>query len=247
MTTYITTLKDGNGNNLAPRTKVNAIDDINTYHDSTKQNVTDNTLETTNKTIPTAINEVNSVAKGANQAVGYSNYQTMITALNAMDDEEFSMGQNIYIVTVDVPDLWVSSVESVKSTYNYTNDAAVISDLETYGFIQAGYYKLSMLETQKVDLTNYVTDTDYATTSTGGVIKTSSTYGTSMTNTGVLYGNTITYANYSNTNAGAFISKGTLENVITGKGINPTITLTQAEYDALATKDPNVYYYIIEE
>lgn len=127
---------------------------------ATKQDITDNNLTTTNKTIPSAINEVNSIAKGANQAVGYSNYSSMITAINAMDDEEFLMGQNIYVVTVNVPDLWVSSVESTSSTYTYVDDATVINDLATNGYIQVGYYKLSMLETQKVDLTNYQTKID---------------------------------------------------------------------------------------
>lgn len=189
------------------------------YHDSTKQDITDNTLTTTNKTIPTAINEVNSIAKGANQAVGYNNYSAMITAINAMDDDEYNVGQNVYIVTVNVPDLWVSSVESARSTYTYVDDATVINDLETNGYIQVGYYKLSMLETQKVDLTNYVTNTDYASNATGGVIKTNTNYGTSVDSNGSLRGTTKTYADYDSMHNLGLISKVTLENVITGKGL----------------------------
>ena len=338
-----------------------------------KQDITDNTLTTTNKTIPTAINEVNSIAKGANQAVGYSNYSAMVTAINAMDDDEYNVGQNLYVVTVEVPDLWVSSVESTSSTYTYVDDATIISALETNGYIQVGYYKLSMLETQKVDLTNYVTNTDYgtsatagvvkpanglsiysngnaaalnrtyaqygedgnnyfigkgtlenvitgkglvsntdyATSSVGGVVKANTSYGFNMSN-GYLTGNTKTYAQYGDANTGMVVSKGTLENVITGKGLvsntdyatssvggvilpysnfgtsvnsstgrmsaqtktyaqynsltdalfigkgtlenvlagkglNNIVTLSQSDYDALATKDANTYYYIVEE
>ena len=63
---------------------------------------------------------------------------------------------------------------------------------------------------------NYVQRTDYATNLKGGVIKTSSAYGT-QTGSGLLSGVTYSYADYQNKSQNAFISKGTLENVITGK------------------------------
>ena len=185
---------------------------------SGKQNITDNTLTTTNKTVPTAINEVNSIAKGANQALSYSNYQSMVTAFNSLDDDVYNVGQNVMIVTLEVPDLWISGIESTSSTYTYTTDAAIISALETNGYIQVGYYKLSMLETQKVDLTNYVTNTDYATSSVAGIVKAQSTYGLQAV-AGSLMGVTNTYSNYSDAINSFVISKGTLENVITGKNI----------------------------
>ena len=66
------------------------------------------------------------------------------------------------------------------------------------------------------DLTNYVQNTDYATDSVGGVIKSSSTYGNGMSN-GALYPIVYSYNDYQNKNVNTFIGKGTLENVITGK------------------------------
>ena len=64
---------------------------------------------------------------------------------------------------------------------------------------------------------NYVQRTDYATNLKGGVIKTSSAYGT-QTGSGLLSGVTYSYADYQNkSHQNGFISKGTLENVITGK------------------------------
>ena len=138
---------------------------------SGKQNITDSSLQTSATTVPGAINEVNSIAKGANQAVSYSNYSSLVTVFNALDDDVYRVGQNFYILTLEVPDLWVSSIDSTSSTYTYTTDAAFINDLETNGYVQVGYYRLSMLETQKVDLTNYVQFTNYATQSTGGVAK----------------------------------------------------------------------------
>ena len=125
-----------------------------------KQNITDNNLQTNNKNIVSAINEVNSIAKGANQAISYGNYQTMITAFNALQGTEYNAGQNVMIITLEVPDLWISSVEQTSQTYTYVDDATVISDLAENGYIQVGYYRLSMLETQKVDLTNYYNKTE---------------------------------------------------------------------------------------
>lgn len=67
------------------------------------------------------------------------------------------------------------------------------------------------------DLTNYVKNTNYASASKGGVIK-SGYYGLQVdSSNGKAYCDTYTYANYGNVENQRFISKGTLENVITGK------------------------------
>ena len=129
-----------------------------------KQNETDNSLNTTNKTITGAINEVYSIARGANQAVSYSNYQAMITAFNSLANDIYNVGQNVMIVTLNVPDLWISGIESTSSTYTYTTDETFTTELSTNGYVQVGYYKLSALETQKVDLTNYEQNTNKTTT-----------------------------------------------------------------------------------
>lgn len=72
--------------------------------------------------------------------------------------------------------------------------------------------------TQHQDLSNYVQNTDYASANVGGVIKTSSTYGTTQ-DSGILYALTKTHEQYNSGANGMFIGKGTLENVITGKGL----------------------------
>lgn len=129
------------------------------YHDDTKQNIVDESLTTVNKTIPTAINEVDSIAKGANQALSYGNYSAMVTAFNSLANNVYNVGQNVMIITLQVPDLWISGIESTSQAYTYTTDEAFTTALSTNGYIQVGYYKLSALETQKVDLTDYATKT----------------------------------------------------------------------------------------
>lgn len=96
-----------------------------------------------------------SIAKGRNQAVAFGNYSTLITALNSLRNDEFRVGQNIYVVTVGVPDLWVCEIESTLHTFNYVSDEDVVKKLKDNGTIQVGYYRLATLEVQEVDLTTY--------------------------------------------------------------------------------------------
>ena len=103
-------------------------------------------------------NQALAIAKGRNQSLAYNNYSEMITALNSMSKDELKRGQNIYIGTVGVPDLWVYSVETGSVNYSYVNDETIVNSLGTDTTIQVGYYKLAQLETQKVDLTNIESD-----------------------------------------------------------------------------------------
>jgi hypothetical protein len=75
------------------------------------------------------------------------------------------------------------------------------------------YYTKSEIDTT---LQPYVKNTDYATDSVGGVIKTRDNLATGMDN-GALRCKTKTYNEYNSLLDTAFIGKGTLENVITGK------------------------------
>lgn len=118
----------------------------------------DGTVDAVNSLITEVAEEVKtvkSIAKGANQAISFVDYQTMITALNALPKDKYNIGQSIYIGTLNVPDLWVSGVLENSATYTYTTDEDIAEKLKTNGVVQVGYYVLSALETQKVDLTDY--------------------------------------------------------------------------------------------
>lgn len=80
----------------------------------------------------------------------------------------------------------------------------------------------------QIDLTNYVQFTDYAKTSKAGVIKSGYNGLQVDSNNGKAYCDIYTYANYGNVENQRFISKGTLENVITGKDLT-----TKAYVDGL--------------
>ena len=97
-------------------------------------------------------------------------------------------------------------------------------------------------------LADYVKNTDYAGTATGGVVKTGAAYGTQMASSGVLTSVTRTYDQYTSGNNAMFIGKATLENVITGKGLvaskeaQELKVLSQEEYEALTPADDTIYF-----
>lgn len=95
------------------------------------------------KNAQSAIETVSNIAKGRNQAHVFNTTANMQDWLSSVDNKEiFSKGDNIYIVEIDVPDWWIAEVLTE-------------ADTET-GY----YYKISQLETQKVDLTNYLAKSD---------------------------------------------------------------------------------------
>ena len=123
-----------------------------------------------NDTDATAKKYVDDKFNGANKAVSFVNYSSMITSLNALGNTSYSVGQNIMIVTLAVPELWVSEVAETSVAYTYVSDDDFVNQLTTNGSVQVGYYKLSALEIQKVDLTEYVKNTDYGANGKAGVV-----------------------------------------------------------------------------
>ena len=118
-----------------------------------------------------SVEYVNEKFNGANKAVSFINYSSMISSLNALPSTSYSVNQNIMIVTLKVPDLWISEITETSMPYTYVSDTDFVSELEANGFVQVGYFKLSALETQKVDLTDYVKNTDYAEVNKYGLVK----------------------------------------------------------------------------
>lgn len=73
-------------------------------------------------------------------------------------------------------------------------------------------------DTEKSTWNGKVGTTDYATNTTGGVVKVNASFGLGLSS-GTLYALVKSYSDYANLDNYAVISKGTLENVITGKGL----------------------------
>lgn len=98
-------------------------------------------------------------------------------------------------------------------------DYALKSELPTVPTKVSAFTNDAGYLTTHQDLTNYVTNTDYATYDTGGVVKVSvGDHGLNMEN-GTLKGVVKTYAQYGDMSSKGVVSKGTLENVIVGKNL----------------------------
>ena len=100
-----------------------------------------------------------------------------------------------------------------------------------YVYINGEWELLGKIGVQ-VDLTDYYTKTetntllngkvgftDYASSTAAGVIKISYESGINRGSTGYITTRALTYAQYGDAGNGLFVGKGTLENVITGKGL----------------------------
>ena len=101
--------------------------------------------------------------------------------------------------------------------YLVPNEGETGNNYDEYIYVNNNWEKLGGIQVE-VDLTDYVKNTDYASTSKGGVVKVSFSRGTGIDN-GNIYPAIFTYEQYNSALSGAFIGKGTLENVITGKGL----------------------------
>ena len=98
-------------------------------------------------------------------------------------------------------------------------DPETQNNYDEYVYVDGQWEKLGGVQVE-VDLTDYVKNTDYATASKGGVVKVSiGTYGFTVDSNGNLRSEPLTYANYLTKTNYYNIDKGTLENVITGKGL----------------------------
>lgn len=120
---------------------------------------------TTHNSSTTAHDDIRSIAKGAQQGVAFVNYQTMVNQLNSYAYDKYNVGQSIYVVTREVPDVWVSAKYETSEPYTYTTDEAIVSALKT-GTLRIGRFEIAQLETGKVDLSGMVT-TDTEQTITG--------------------------------------------------------------------------------
>lgn len=102
-----------------------------------------------------------SISQGGILPLVANNYEELVAAFNETPKENYVIGQNIYVVTVNVPDLWVMEITEEAVAYTYTTDEAFVNEIGENGYVQVGYYKLAQLET-KGNLQDYVKNTDWA-------------------------------------------------------------------------------------
>ena len=99
------------------------------------------------------------------------------------------------------------------------DDPTQENNYEEYIYVNNTWEKLGGIQVE-VDLTDYVKNTDYASSSKGGVVKVDANYnGVNVGSSGFIFPSPVNYATYQTKDDYYFIGKGTLENVITGKDL----------------------------
>lgn len=146
--------------------------------------------------------------------------QRQIDGITSSSDVKDIVGTYAELQNYDTSTLGDNDIIKVLQD-NTHNDAMTYYrwDTATQQFTYVGqegpYYTKSETDTTLLD---YVKNTDYATSTTGGVFKTG--FNATVNANGNIQCSVTSYTNYvSNMSNNAFISKGTLENVITGKDL----------------------------
>lgn len=108
--------------------------------------------------VKTTADKALKISQGANQAVAFDTYEEMFmfldqgaSAWETKYGAEAKTGQNIYIGTLSVPDVWISAIGSGLG-YSYSSDEQTAKDLVSETGIVTAWCTLRALETQKVDL-----------------------------------------------------------------------------------------------
>lgn len=109
----------------------------------------------------TKLEEVEALAKNSEVPIHYTSYVEMVSDLNLASKTKYLKGNDINIVTLDVPDVWIFSVEEKPVYYTYTSDDAIVAALNN-GRFQVGYYVLSPKEGHKAYLKDYKTKEGHA-------------------------------------------------------------------------------------
>lgn len=127
--------------------------------------------------------------------------------------------QNGNTISFSIADL-ISGLQTEITSTNKLSSDLVDDSTSIHKFVTTGEKENWNNKLEESDLSNYVKNTDYATSSKGGVFKPNDYYGTQInSNNGTLLGVEKTYTQYQDIANGLIISKGTLENVITGKDL----------------------------
>lgn len=114
--------------------------------DVKQEALTTGITEATNKA-----NEAKSIAEGRSKGESFETYNDLVNSLKQAPRDGYRIGDNLYIKATNVPDYWVSAV--------LDNNSGT-----------TGYFEISVLEAQKVDLTDYQTKNDNSLSTTSKTV-----------------------------------------------------------------------------
>lgn len=153
----------------------------------------------------------------------YLEYMYINNAWELLGQKQIVVDLTDYVKNTDYPQTNKGGVIKNNEKYNFAlggpSEAGValcaVNNYATYGTkSQFSFISKGTLE-NVITGKGLVSNTNYANDNTGGVLKTSNSRGTALNSSGVLYSLVYSYSDYSAKDNYTFISKGTLENVLT--------------------------------
>ena len=100
------------------------------------------------------LNTVEAVARGAQQSLAFENYAELVEYIKGLGANDLSVGQNMYIKELNVPDVWIYIANKDWTNYPFSGNEAFINSLNSENGVHVGHYVLAALETGKSVLTN---------------------------------------------------------------------------------------------
>ena len=185
-----------------------------------------------------------------NNLANKSEIPTQVSELT--NDSNFATQTQVMQAIASIPQFKLSIVNALPETgekmvlYFVPKDGADNDIYNEYVWLEQTN-TFEFLGSTAVDLTDYVKKTDYADYNVGGVIRQATYTGVRVDGSGILQGVARTLEQYYDGKSLAgtgFVCKTTLDNVLTQYA--KIVSLTQAEYDALETKNANTLYLIEE-
>ncbi len=163
--------------------------------------------------------ELENLIKGASSAKVCEDLEDMVAQLNTASLADFTVGTNILIKAVGVPDFWISEVYTENTPYVWTNDEDFINNLHpasspSDNSLQVGYYGISFLETDKVDLTGIAKES---------YVDDKFTQAQTLSNTNLATAKEYTDTKLSviaNTQTPTFLEAETRENIVSGEKLS---------------------------
>ena len=110
-------------------------------------------------TTKTLAEEAKAIAQGRVRAISKDTLRVAVQYIAGLSVNQLGAGDTIFILETDVPDLWVYEADTTYVQYTWIDNNTFKDALAQYGYVQVGYYKLAMMESEKVDLSDYVKKT----------------------------------------------------------------------------------------
>lgn len=103
--------------------------------------------------------KVMQVVGGIDNALTFATYSDAIEFFNTTD-AEYAIGKTIYIVTKDVPDLWIAEIADSTAQYTYVSDTQFLEDMRASSgnMLHVGKYYLAESEGVKVYVSANIED-----------------------------------------------------------------------------------------